>query len=848
MSSFSEKVYQYGQCAIGVCNSVISKCAEKMGSSFFAKYYNIGPSNVVLTAIDIYRDKNHRLGPIAGFLSSLATGALVGAACPGMLGAIGGAILGSVVSSYVSDAFNNFTDYLRACAGINPNRSPGGSGGPGGVEFRKIEPLSDFDKAEIVLSRKCNLFFETDNEKSAREAFNAICLPNFRNRTMKEYYETIMAEIYQFTLNGGNLPFISLHFNKNGILYSVMNPLYKQTLIGNTLTFLDYFLKGFVNGGFFNIEFVHKWKSNPTVNLDELNRNLIDIRKELKKIRSGYQSLYALLDEDYYGKEFTSAFRIVGEISETCQLSGQTFLPDSGFIVESDLFASASFQKIMNTDSDARNKWIKITIAHNRMKYLVHNLMPLVPEFTGYFEILKMICFALHYSESLDSVGLKAETDLAFQNQSNQYVEIIPETFPPLPVRKSVKLDPKITYGDVLNTISTSSFDHAVNQMMEKKISDFTDNDFYSMEEKIRQMYIERINKQAASHHLSALDDDDIELETFIMISISVIRALKCAFESLFASFYKSIINQMKEYLEIDKKEVKQKLSKTELEYFNVNENDSTNPQLRKQCCNIFKLFLENSNQQFVKKLIPDSYKQEEMNPANKKIDQQRNEAIKHYDNQFKVGKEAIEKITANIKQINDFEEQYNALDYNTRNMAQNIETINKARQQRADLEKSLSDVKRQIGEIESEINRINEETNSLKAQNNENRLKQIKEMRQQMIENIKLFKEKYDEYDEYYHHPSQINQKDFTFFEDVIDWAISISIPIIQNGQNSTSIRGGCLVRSQKSCNIINQELSIEDENKIKECVSNGKDFVILNDKKGFLVNFKLQSYEYSL
>ena len=196
-----------------------------------------------------------------------------------------------------------------------------------------------------------------------------------------------------------------------------MNPLYKQTLIGNTLTFLDYFLKGFVNGGFFKIEFVHKWKSNPTVNLGELNRNLIDIRKELKKIRSGYQSLYALLDEDYYGNEFTSAFRIVGEISETCQLSGQTFLPDSGFVVESDLFASASFQKIMDTDSNARNKWIKITIAHNRMKYLVHNLMPLVPEFTGYFEILKMICFALHYSESLDSVGLKAETDLAFQNQ-----------------------------------------------------------------------------------------------------------------------------------------------------------------------------------------------------------------------------------------------------------------------------------------------------------------------------------------------------------------------------------------------------------------------------------------------
>ena len=384
--------------------------------------------------------------------------------------------------------------------------------------------------------------------------------------------------------------------------------------------------------------------------------------------------------------------------------------------------------------------------------------------------------------------------------------------------------------------------------MMEKKISDFTDDDVSSMEEKIRQMYIERINKQAASNHLSALDDDDIELEIFIMTSINVIRALNYAFNSLFISFYTSIIKQMKEYLEIDKKEVKQKLSKTELEYFNVNENDSTNPRLRKQCCNIFNLFLVNSNQHFVKKLIPDSYKQEEINLVNKQIEQQRNKAVKHYNNQLNEGKKAIETITANIKHINDFEAQYNALDSNTRNMAQNIETINKARQQRAELQTSLSDIKRQVGEIESEMNRINEETYSSKAQNDENRLKKIKEMRQQMIENIKLFKAKYDEYDEYYHHPSKINQKDYTFFDEVIDWKISISIPIIQNGQNSTSIRGGCLVRSQKSCNIINQELSIEDENKIQECVSNDKDFVILNDKKGFLVNFKLQSYEYSL
>ena len=135
-----------------------------------------------------------------------------------------------------------------------------------------------------------------------------------------------------------------------------------------------------------------------------------------------------------------------------------------------------------------------------------------------------------------------------------------------------------------------------------------------------------------------------------------------------------------------------------------------------------------------------------------------------------------------------------------------------------------------------------------MKAQNSENRIKRCDELRQEIKENIPLLLEKYDEFNKYYHHPSQIDQTKFPFFHKIVDCAISISTPVIVNGQNSTSIRGGCLIRSQKSCNIINQELSIEDEQNIEECVRNGKDFIALHGKKGFLVNFKLQSHKYSL
>ena len=38
-----------------------------------------------------------------------------------------------------------------------------------------------------------------------------------------------------------------------------MNRNYKHTIIGHVLTFIDYFLKGFTNGAFFEEKFVFNW-------------------------------------------------------------------------------------------------------------------------------------------------------------------------------------------------------------------------------------------------------------------------------------------------------------------------------------------------------------------------------------------------------------------------------------------------------------------------------------------------------------------------------------------------------------------------------------------------------------
>lgn len=155
--------------------------------------------------------------------------------------------------------------------------------GRGGIEFKLVRTIVGIKSPEVLLSLKSNIFFETKYEKEVREAFNSLCLPNFQNRKIKDYFETIYREISNGINIMNELPFVSLHFNNNHLLYSVMGPYYRNTLVGNVLAYMDYFLKGFVNGGFFNIEFIKNWVKVPPqermTDLKKLNLNLIDINK-----------------------------------------------------------------------------------------------------------------------------------------------------------------------------------------------------------------------------------------------------------------------------------------------------------------------------------------------------------------------------------------------------------------------------------------------------------------------------------------------------------------------------------------------------------------------------------------
>ena len=58
-----------------------------------------------------------------------------------------------------------------------------------------------------------------------------------------------------------------------------MNINYKHTIIGHVLTFIDYFLKGFTKGAYFNEKFLYEWYNN---NSDNYSNSIFECNDSLQ--------------------------------------------------------------------------------------------------------------------------------------------------------------------------------------------------------------------------------------------------------------------------------------------------------------------------------------------------------------------------------------------------------------------------------------------------------------------------------------------------------------------------------------------------------------------------------------
>ncbi len=324
------------------------------------------------------------------------------------------------------------TDSYNSSHSRNPVPPKGGTGGQiGGVACSTTYIKGLFDSPETL--------FEEEHY---------FCLPKlegdklpFTDTELRQILRELAIGIYTHS----TVPFFSLHFNQNADLFPVIHPVYQNTLVGRVISMLDYIMKGYLNGGIFEEDFIDEWQKDPNWNKKGPSsfQKLINFEEycsvKLKGADKHYQSLRGLMqskgvlqqkdgllkkalaaakaigievpDEAEREPEalsrfsgFTNSFRIIAK-QNTIQKEGNVFVLDSDFDVLYTINPSPEYEDSLNLflrkHGHLPPSYENMIQAYETMAKEIHDHMVKMPLCRDYFSMLAIINFFSGYFSTL---------------------------------------------------------------------------------------------------------------------------------------------------------------------------------------------------------------------------------------------------------------------------------------------------------------------------------------------------------------------------------------------------------------------------------------------------------------
>ena len=267
-----------------------------------------------------------------------------------------------------------------------------------------------------------------------------------------------------------SFPFFSLHFNHDATMYPVIPKEYENTLVGNIIAKLDFWMKSFLHGGTYSSAFLDAWPEHANTDPTFLKQNLIDMRKYCKQhnLDFDFHSLRELqyllgleLGEDHdpdnmkannaKGMKYQSSFRIiVKQNSFKKDVNSSVFLIDADFDVLYDMDLSPEYKEEIEAYKKQHGEYPKdyvLTRAlYEKVAQSIHDDMPKMPFCKTYFQQLKVISFLCYYFNTLKSMGMAPQ----LPPMAKATEERVPKLFPHVPVRYFTVYPVKLTVGDLL--------------------------------------------------------------------------------------------------------------------------------------------------------------------------------------------------------------------------------------------------------------------------------------------------------------------------------------------------------------------------------------------------------------
>ena len=311
---------------------------------------------------------------------------------------------------------NRLTDSYNGSHPKNPIPARGSSGGEIGGVGNQVGQIKDlFGSVESLFENEHVFIVPAIDGK----------MP-FANDELKQILRELAIGIFVHD----TVPFFSLHFNGDGNMYPVIHPVYENTLIGRVMGMLDYYMKGFLNGAFFDEEVLQQWEPSEWISGQResqsdrlLQSGIRDLHEYCAKNVSEeflYFSVRDLLNRKQFllkeeGRfqehptfnnysEFTSSFRIISK-QKSIKKDENIFTLDSDFDVLYTIDPDPAYEdarvRYKKLHSSEPEGYELLDCAYREVAEEIKESMPKLPICKNLFAMLGVINFFSYYFKTL---------------------------------------------------------------------------------------------------------------------------------------------------------------------------------------------------------------------------------------------------------------------------------------------------------------------------------------------------------------------------------------------------------------------------------------------------------------
>ena len=399
-----------------------------------------------------------------------------------------------------------------------------------------------------------------DSPAALFEEEHLFCLPKlhgdqlpFSDVELRQILRELAIGIYVHS----TVPFFSLHFRQETLdLFPVIHPAYENTLVGRVIGMLDYFMKGYLNGGVYSEEFIDQWYKDPQwnhksvsalealINFQQYCENHLEGMDKHYKTTKDFQELLknvlpiqqlGLLPQnqqepailaDFSG--FKNSFRIIAK-QNSFQKHDELFLIDSDFEVLYTIEPSPEYKeelaKYMRKHETLPSSYQYLIASYELMSQQIHDHMVKMPLCRQYFSMLGVINFFSSYFSTLKKhrkVPILTALEMAT-------IKGCPPLFPYLPIIKNVKESLKVNPFQICNNLIKNNFKFLENYLQR----------LYS--EVMHMGYTLLEYKDQFEYDIKGSFDDEIKRLIFYWTEKSSIELCSPSFKKFLLNDYESI-------------------------------------------------------------------------------------------------------------------------------------------------------------------------------------------------------------------------------------------------------------------------------------------------------------------